>query len=135
MNTGKATGLMLAGLLVIAGCANMGGAPVRFSGGVLVNSAGMTLYTFDQDPAGSGKSMCIDNCAAIWPPLKATAEDKPHGDYTIILRADGSRQWAHKGKPLYLWSKDQKPGDKTGDGFNNIWHVVQEGMWPMQSGY
>jgi predicted lipoprotein with Yx(FWY)xxD motif len=34
--------------------------------------------------------------------------------------------WAHKGKPLYLWSKDQKPGDITGDGFNGIWHVVKD---------
>jgi predicted lipoprotein with Yx(FWY)xxD motif len=32
--------------------------------------------------------------------------------------------WAHQGKPLYLWSKDQKPGDITGDGFNGIWRVV-----------
>lgn len=25
------------------------------------------------------------------------------------------------GKPLYLWNKDQKPGDMTGEGFNNAW--------------
>jgi len=135
VKTGKAIGLVLAGLLVIAGCATMGGAPASFSSGVLVNSAGMTLYTFDKDPAGSGKSMCIDSCAAIWPPLKATAEDKPRGDYTTITRADGSRQWAYKGKPLYLWTKDQKPGDKTGDGFNKVWHVVEEEWKPMSSGY
>jgi len=95
----------------------------------------MTLYTFDKDPAGSGKSMCIDSCAAIWPPLKATAEDKPRGDYTTITRADGSRQWAYKGKPLYLWTKDQKPGDKTGDGFNKVWHVVEEEWKMMPGGY
>ncbi len=23
--------------------------------------------------------------------------------------------------------KDQKPGDKTGDGFNNVWHVIKQG--------
>jgi predicted lipoprotein with Yx(FWY)xxD motif len=34
-------------------------------------------------------------------------------------------QWAYKGKPLYFWVKDQKPGDKTGDGFNNVWRVVK----------
>ena len=125
MIIGKAVGLMLAGVLVIAGCATMGGAPVKFSGGVLVNSAGMTLYTFDKDPAGSGKSMCIDSCAAIWPPLKATADDKPGGNYTIITRDDGSKQWAYKGKPLYLWIKDQKPGDKTGDGVGGSWHTAK----------
>jgi predicted lipoprotein with Yx(FWY)xxD motif len=112
----------------------MGSAPVKYSGGVLVNDAGMTLYTFDKDPAGAGKSVCVDKCAAVWPPLKATAEDKPGGDYTIITRNDGSRQWAYKGKPLHLWVKDQKPGDRTGDGFNKVWHVVKEEA-PMRSGY
>ena len=36
------------------------------------------------------------------------------------------KQWAYKGKPVYLWSKDTKPGDTTGDNFNNVWHVVKE---------
>ena len=43
----------------------------------------------------------------------------------IITRDDGGKQWAYKGKPLYLWAKDAKPGDKTGDGFNNVWHVAK----------
>jgi predicted lipoprotein with Yx(FWY)xxD motif len=110
-----------------------GGAPVKYSGGVLVNDAGMTLYTFDKDPAG--RSVCNATCAAIWPPLKAAADDKPRGDYTIITRDDGGKQWAYKGKPLYLWVKDQKPGDRTGDGFNKVWHVVNEESQPMWSGY
>jgi predicted lipoprotein with Yx(FWY)xxD motif len=135
MKAGRAIRWVLAGLLVIAGCATLGGAPASFSGGVLVNSAGMTLYTFDKDPAGSGRSVCIDKCAANWPPLKATAEDKPRGDYTLITRDDGSKQWAHKGKPLYLWIKDQKPGDKTGDGFNKVFHVVEEEWKMMPGGY
>lgn len=134
MKRGKAIGWKLAGLLVIAGCATMGGAPVTFSGGVLVNSAGMTLYTFDKDPAGSGRSVCNDKCAVNWPPLKASADDKAGGDYTIITRDDASKQWAHKGKPLYLWIKDQKPGDRTGDGFNKVWRVVQQEYTPMPTG-
>ncbi len=113
MRTSKAIGWVAAGVLVVAGCAIFGGAPVKYSGGVLVNDAGMTLYTFDKDPAGAGKSVCVDKCAAVWPPLKATAEDKPGGDYTIITRDDGGKQWAYKGKPLYLWVKDQKPGDRN----------------------
>ena len=36
------------------------------------------------------------------------------------------KQWAYKGKPVYTWSKDTKPGDMTGDNFNNCWHVVKE---------
>jgi len=42
------------------------------------------------------------------------------------MRDDGSKQWAYKGRPLYHWVKDAKPGDMTGDGFlNNSWHVAK----------
>ena len=44
----------------------------------------------------------------------------------IVTRDDGSKQWAYKGRPLYHWVKDAKPGDMTGDGFlNNSWHVAK----------
>lgn len=101
------------------------GAPVKMMNGVLVNASGMTLYTFDKDPKGGGKSVCNGGCAKNWPPLMATASDKAGGDYSIITRDDGSKQWAHKGSPLYLWVKDTKPGDMTGDNYKNIWHVVR----------
>jgi len=100
-------------------------APTKVADGVIVNSAGMTLYTFDKDAAGSGKSVCNAGCATNWPPLMASGDAKAAGDYSIVTRDNGSKQWAYKGKPLYLWSKDQKPGDKTGDGFNNVWHVAK----------
>ena len=99
--------------------------PAMVSAGVLAGPNGMTLYTFDKDAAGSGKSLCNGPCATNWPPLMAAADAKPSGDYTVITRDDGGRQWALKGKPLYLWVKDTKPGDKTGDGFNNVWHVAK----------
>ena len=99
--------------------------PAMVSGGMLVGSNGMTLYTFDKDAAGSGKSVCNDACATNWPPFLAMASDKPMGDYTIVTRDDGKKQWAVKGKPLYYWVKDQKPGDMTGDKVNNVWHVVK----------
>ncbi len=48
------------------------------------------------------------------------------GLFTVITRDDGGKQWAYKGKPLYTWQKDQKPGDITGDGFlNGAWHIAQ----------
>jgi len=98
-------------------------APTKVADGVVTNSAGMTLYVFDADHAG--KSACNGPCATNWPPLLAQDSDQPSGDYTIVTRDDGKKQWALKGKPLYAWSKDQKPGDKTGDGFKNVWHVAK----------
>jgi len=97
--------------------------PVRSDGGVLVDAQGRTLYTFDRD--AHGKSACKAQCAVNWPPLHAAAGAKPARDYTVIARDDGTKQWAHKGKPLYLWSKDAKPGDRTGDGVDNLWRVAR----------
>lgn len=111
--------------LFLAGAAAAAGAPVSAADGMLVGSNGMTLYTFDKDAADSGKSMCNGPCAANWPPLAAAGGDSASGDYSIVTRDDGARQWAFKGKPLYFWSKDQKPGDKTGDGFNGVWRVAK----------
>lgn len=101
-------------------------APVKSAGGVLVGSTGMTLYTFDKDTAGSGKSVCNGQCATAWPPLLAQPGAQPSGPYTLVTRDDGKQQWAFQGKPLYYYQADQKAGDRNGDNFREIWHVVRE---------
>ena len=100
-------------------------APAKAQDGVLVGPNQMTLYTFDKDAAGSGKSVCNGQCAAAWPPLMAQADARADGNWTIVTRDDGSKQWAYKGMPLYYWVKDQKPGDKTGDGVANVWRLAR----------
>ena len=116
--------LVLAAALV-AGCASLAAeSPTAAAGGVLTGKNGMTLYTFDRDAAGSGKSVCNGPCATNWPPLLAADDAKAAGDYSIVTRDDGKKQFAYKGKPLYFWAKDTKPGDKTGDGFNSVWHAA-----------
>jgi predicted lipoprotein with Yx(FWY)xxD motif len=110
--------------LAVAGAALAQDAPAKRTGGMMTNNAGMTLYMFDKD--AGGKSACNGSCAGNWPPLMAGSDAKASGDWLVITRDDGSKQWAYKGKPLYLWSKDQKPGDMTGDGFNGAWHVVKD---------
>lgn len=119
-----AIGLSLT-LILLSGCASMYAAPAKVADGVLVGPNGMTLYTFDKDVAGSGKSACNGPCATNWPPLMAAESDKPSGEYTIITRDDGRQQWAVKGKPVYFWSKDSKPGDKTGDGVLKLWQTAK----------
>ena len=111
---------------LLGACATMADpAPVKIANGMLTGTNGMTLYTFDKDAAGSGKSVCNGPCANNWPPLMATETDKASGDYSIVARDDGKKQWALKGKPLYYWAKDSKPGDMTGDGFNKVWQVAR----------
>jgi predicted lipoprotein with Yx(FWY)xxD motif len=119
------TSLALA-IAVLAGCASMSGnAPAMMKDGMLVNTKGMTLYTFDRDVAGSGKSVCNGDCAKKWPPMMAAAADKPVGDLAVISRDDGQKQWAYKGKPLYTWPEDQEPGEKYGDNYLKVWHIVK----------
>jgi predicted lipoprotein with Yx(FWY)xxD motif len=99
---------------------------VKISGDALVAANGMTAYTFDADKAGSGKSVCNCPCASsLWPPLMA-AVDQPAGDYSVVTRDDGARQVAYKGKPLYFYRADQKAGDRTGDNFKDVWHIIKE---------
>ena len=93
-------------------------------GEVLANAKGMTLYVFDKDR--SGKSVCNGACATAWPPLQASPSSVGIGGFAVISRDDGSAQWSYKGRPLYTWIKDQKPGDTTGDGFlNGAWHIAK----------
>ena len=89
---------------------------------VLTDANGMTLYTYDKDTAGV--TNCYDKCAQNWPPLIADASAKAEGDFTLVDRTDGTKMWAFKGMPLYLWVKDTKPGDTTGDGVGEVWHTA-----------
>jgi len=114
--------------LVCAGAAFAQMAPAKTGdsakGKVLTDAKGMTLYTFDKD--AGGKSACNGPCATNWPPLMAAADAKMAGSYTVVVRDDGGKQWAYKGKPLYTWKNDKKPGDITGDGFlQGAWHIAQ----------
>lgn len=99
--------------------------PIVVTGGMLVDAQGMTLYTFDRDKAGSGKSACNSDCAQMWPPLVWVGAGEPAGAFTIITREGGARQWAYKGKPLYLFSGDVNPNDANGDAVNGVWHIAR----------
>ncbi|MBC7666126.1 MAG: hypothetical protein H7276_20435 [Caulobacter sp.] len=112
-------------LLTLVAVAASGPAPATPANGVLATPAGATLYTYDKDAANSGKSTCIGPCATNWPPLAAQPSDAASGDWSVVTRDDGSKQWAYKGWPLYTFVKDAKAGDATGDGKGNVWHVAK----------
>jgi predicted lipoprotein with Yx(FWY)xxD motif len=91
-------------------------------GDAIADAHGMTLYTSDDD--GRGKSNCNAECAETWLPLAAPRIAKPSGDWSIVTRDDGTKQWAYRGKPLYSFSGDNVPGDVSGDGFVGHWHAA-----------
>lgn len=97
--------------------------PAIEANGILTNADGMSLYTFDPDTKTS--SACNGGCARKWPPLAAAEKAHDHDGFTVITRDDGSKQWAYKGRPLYLWVNDRKPGDVTGDGVGGKWHLAR----------
>ena len=99
--------------------------PIVVTGGILVDAQGMTLYTFDRDVPASGKSNCNGDCAQMWPPLVWVGAGAPSGAFTILTREGGAKQWAYKGKPLYLFSGDVNPNDTNGDGVNGVWHIAR----------
>ncbi|MES0203077.1 COG4315 family predicted lipoprotein [Mesorhizobium australicum] len=90
---------------------------------IYTDANGMTLYTYDKDE--KGKTNCYDKCAANWPPLKAKAGAKADDEWSVVDRTDGTKMWAHDGKPVYTFIKDKKAGDVTGDGVAGVWHVVK----------
>jgi predicted lipoprotein with Yx(FWY)xxD motif len=99
-------------------------------GSVLVNSNGRTLYLFKGD--SGTKSACAGACATAWPPLLATGTPTAGTGLTAsklgtTSRSDGSSQVTYNGHPLYLFIKDQKPGDVHGQGvtaFGASWFAL-----------
>lgn len=101
-------------------------AAVKIKNGFLTSANGMTLYFYDRDPVDAGTSVCNAKCAETWLPLAAGADAAPSLDLGIISREDGTRQWAYRGRPLYLFANDPGPGDKTGDGTDQMWHAAKQ---------
>jgi predicted lipoprotein with Yx(FWY)xxD motif len=117
--------LSVVAAVVLSGSAYAQNVPLKKADGILVTSTGMTVYTFDKDVADSGKSACNGPCATAWPPISAK-DLKVSPPYSVVTRDDGAQQLAYKGKPLYLFASDKKAGDRTGDNFKDIWHVVKD---------
>jgi predicted lipoprotein with Yx(FWY)xxD motif len=63
-----------------------------------------------------GPEACTDECLNTFIPLAASEGAKEEGDWKIVTRPDGSKQWAWKDMALYLYAKDTKPGDILGEG-------------------
>ena len=97
-------------------------------GPILVDQNGMTLYMFTNDTQGAGTSACSGACAALWPALSASTPTAGTGvdasKLGTITLSDGTTQVTYNGWPLYLYAKDSKAGDTTGQGFKSIWYVI-----------
>jgi predicted lipoprotein with Yx(FWY)xxD motif len=88
-------------------------------GQILVDEEGMTLYYFQKDQKGSGKSKCEGTCAEAWPPLITEGEPEAMTGVKAAMlgtieREDGTTQITYAGWPLYTFVEDKKPGEDNG---------------------
>jgi predicted lipoprotein with Yx(FWY)xxD motif len=101
-------------------------------GKVLVDSEGMTLYYFQKDQKGSGKSKCEGACAEAWPPLITEGEPEAMSGVKAAMlgtieRSDGTTQVTYAGWPLYTFVDDKKPGEDNGTdskAFGAAWYPL-----------
>jgi predicted lipoprotein with Yx(FWY)xxD motif len=110
-----------------------------FLGRVLIDAHDMTLYYTDGDKVkprqvanAAAKSVglfdlssaCAKACLKTWKPLAAPAVAMPKGDWSVVVREDGSRQWAYQGKALYSYAGDLAPSEYRGEGVDRTWHTA-----------
>jgi predicted lipoprotein with Yx(FWY)xxD motif len=98
---------------------------------ILVDSKGRTLYVDENDKPG--QPACTGACLQAWPPVPATAKKVTVGPgvtaskFTTVTAADGTKQLAVNGSPLYLWMNDSTPADATGQDVNGFYVVQANG--------
>ncbi len=96
------------------------------AGRLFVNQGGLTLYTFKQDREQPGTSVCIDDCAVVWPPVIAPVNAASSDNWTTVQRPNQTLQWAYKGQPIYTYVKDTHPGAIVGEKASRLWDVLYE---------
>jgi predicted lipoprotein with Yx(FWY)xxD motif len=96
---------------------------------VLTNLKGRTLYTLSAEV--KGRFICTGACLSIWHPLVVPKDVKPLGPTRlgVVKRPDGRTQVTFKGRPLYSFGGDAKPGDANGQGVKDVgtWHAASLG--------
>jgi predicted lipoprotein with Yx(FWY)xxD motif len=95
-------------------------------GNYLTDAQGHTLYYFDKDE--KGMSACSGACRQAWPFFYSPSIVVPTGvnasDFGSMTLSDGTMVTTYKGYPLYYYASDTKRGDTNGQGFKNVWYVV-----------
>ena len=93
-------------------------------GTVLVNTAGKTIYSPEQE--AHGKILCTGNCLSFWFPVtvRSAAGLRATGAAagalgTIHRRDDGLTQLTYNGRPLYTFRLDHSPGQAHGSNFSD----------------
>jgi predicted lipoprotein with Yx(FWY)xxD motif len=103
---------------------------------VLVNRKGLTLYSLSVEQRG--RFICTDSfCLSLWMPLVVAKGTIPAGapDLGTVRRPDGRTQVSYRGRPVYTFAQDRKPGDVKGNGFKDVgvWRPASPGSGSVAS--
>ncbi len=49
-----------------------------------------------------------------WTPIYAPSVAQPLGEFTVMMREDGTKQWAYRGSPMYTYRGDYSTSDVNG---------------------
>lgn len=91
---------------------------------VLVDRRNHTLYSFDGE-IGTEPDLCAtDACIDKWKPFSAPLISRASGEFNVVDRSDGIRQWTYKGKGLYTFSGDLAAGYANGAVGRSDWRVA-----------
>ena len=90
----------------------------------LVDRNGMTIYAFLGEARDDRQACFGESCETQWKPMVASELAHGVGDFSLVIRADGSRQWAYKNQPLYTFDGDLVPGAAAGRDVDKRWHVA-----------
>ena len=91
-------------------------------GRLLTTDKTYSVYAYDRDTPTA--SMCDAECARTWNPVLAPALARAQGEWSIIERSAGLRQWAFRQQPLYTYVLDQRTWSLEGSdvpGWSNVY--------------
>ena len=98
------------------------------TGRQLLTDKRYSVYASTQD--GPGKSNCDAACTRTWAPIIAPESARPQGDWSILERSPGIRQWAFRQQPLYTYVLDSSLASQQGSDVSG-WHNVYTQQAPL----
>ncbi len=104
------------GITLVDVVKTMGNASDSYLWRRLGDASGRPLYTSNQD-AGALKPTCTGECAKEFTPFVAPAGAMVFGDWSVVTRDDGVKQWAYQRQPLYYYAGGVDPkGEPANNG-------------------
>lgn len=91
-------------------------------GRLLTTHENNSVYAYDGDTATS--IACREDCLSNFKPLIAPELARPKGEWSIVERSPGVRQWVFRGRPLYTYVLDQRSWSQEGSdvrGWENVY--------------